>query len=117
MKFKIDENLPIDATKLFRNAGHDAWSVYDQSLSGKSDDEIALVCQQEQRILVTLDVDFADIRAYPPGLYPGIIVLCIRRHDKVLILDVLRRLLETVSPEPINGRLWIIEENRIRIRE
>ena len=32
-------------------------------------------CRTEGRILITLDLDFSDIRAYPPGTYPGIWVL------------------------------------------
>jgi hypothetical protein len=36
---------------------------------GHSDAEIAQVCQREARVLVTMDLDFADIRAYPPQDY------------------------------------------------
>jgi uncharacterized protein DUF5615 len=34
MKFKIDENLPIEAAALLREAGHDALTVHDQNLRG-----------------------------------------------------------------------------------
>jgi predicted nuclease of predicted toxin-antitoxin system len=34
MKFKIDENLPIEAAALLREAGHDALIVHDQNLRG-----------------------------------------------------------------------------------
>jgi predicted nuclease of predicted toxin-antitoxin system len=75
MRFKTDENVPLEAVDLLRAAGHDAFSVFDQSLAGQPDDRIASVCQQEDRVLITLDTDFADIRTYPPAHYPGIIVL------------------------------------------
>jgi len=34
MKFKIDQNLPIEAVDLLAAAGHDAMTVYQQSLGG-----------------------------------------------------------------------------------
>ncbi|MDC0934834.1 DUF5615 family PIN-like protein [Pirellulales bacterium] len=39
--FKLDENLPVEATSLLSKAGHDALSVLDQSLGGRADDDIA----------------------------------------------------------------------------
>jgi predicted nuclease of predicted toxin-antitoxin system len=75
MKFKVDENLPVEAAEELRQAGYDAVSVIDQNLSGDTDLTISTVCQHEARALATLDVDFADIRAYPPGQFAGLVVL------------------------------------------
>jgi len=80
MRFKIDENLPVEADQLLVGAGHDAMTVLDQSLGGRPDPDVAAVCQREQRALVTLDLDFSDIRTYPPQDYFGIIVL--RPHQR-----------------------------------
>lgn len=66
MKFKIDENLPVEIAVLLRDAGYDATTVVDQGLGGSADPGIASVCRNEDRVLVTLDMDFADIRTYPP---------------------------------------------------
>ena len=82
MNFKLDENLPIEATLLLRERGHEAHSVHDEYLRGAADPSIAQVCQQEHRILITLDLDFADIRHYPPALYFGLIVLRLARQDR-----------------------------------
>ena len=37
MKFKIDENLPVEAAPIIRQAGHDATTMLDQRMSGISD--------------------------------------------------------------------------------
>ncbi len=116
MKFKIDENLPVEAAELLRQAGHDAATILEQRLGGSVDSEVASICQQESRVLVTLDLDFSDIRAYPPGDFPGLVVLRLRRQDKLYVLGVLRRLIEVFSREPLEGHLWIVEEERVRIR-
>ena len=81
MKFKFDENLPSDLGALLRADGHDAHSVLDEDLRGAADPSIAKVCQDEQRILITLDLDFAHIKNYPPQDYHGIIVLRLARQD------------------------------------
>jgi hypothetical protein len=42
-------------------------------LAGQPDPRIAAVCQAESCALVTLDLDFADIRRFPSQDYHGII--------------------------------------------
>jgi predicted nuclease of predicted toxin-antitoxin system len=116
MRFKVDENLPIEVADALQLAGHEAATVVEQHLSGSDDAQLAALCQLERRILVTLDMDFSDIRHYPPAEFPGLIVLRLRQHDKPHVLDVLLRLLQLLHQEPIAGHLWIVEENRIRIR-
>ena len=116
MRFKIDENLPIEAAETVRQAGHDAATVLEQGYGGSRDAQLAALCQRESRILVTLDMDFADIRAYPPAEFPGLIVLRLRQQDKLYVLDVLARLIPLLGQEPLDQHLWIVEEKRIRIR-
>jgi len=72
VKSKFDENLPSDLGALLCADGHDAHSVLDEDLRGAADPAIAKVCQDEQRILITLDLDFAHIKNYPPQDYPGL---------------------------------------------
>ena len=116
MKFKIDENLPIDVAVLLGQAGYDAATVIGQALGGSPDEDIALVCPREQRALVSIDMDFADIRAYPPQHYAGIIVLRLKQQDKLTVLQVIAKILPTLATEPLTGQLWIVEDRRIRIR-
>lgn len=117
MQFKTDENLPIEVAELISRSGHDALTVEDQDLGGFPDPEIAAVCDTENRILVTLDTDFSDIRQYPPGSHPGIIVFRISRQDKISILSVTRRLLQSLADHDPRGALWIVDDRRIRVRE
>ena len=116
MKFKIDENLPVDVAERLRRDGYDTATAIEQNLSGKSDSEVSSLCQREGRILVTLDTDFADIRTYPPEESPGFIVLRLRRQDKDHVMEIMENLLEAFRNENPERNLWIIEEDRIRIR-
>ena len=116
MRIKLDENLPIDAVELLRAGGHDATSAFDQGLAGSTDQDLIRTCSGERRALISLDTDFADIRRYPPQDHAGLIVLRVRRSQKTSLISCLRRLLPTLSSEPVAGCLWIVEEQRIRIR-
>jgi predicted nuclease of predicted toxin-antitoxin system len=115
MKFKTDENLPTEAADLLRSAGHDAVTVGEQRLGGAVDSTLGAVCQREGRVLVTLDLDFADIRAYPPSRYPGFVVLRLSRQDKAGVLRVIARTIPLFTGEAVAGRLWIVEERQVRI--
>jgi predicted nuclease of predicted toxin-antitoxin system len=84
---------------------------------GSTDPTIASVCRAEGRAIVTLDVDFADIRTYPPKEHSGIVVLRLSRQDKPHVLRVFQQTLPKFETERLNGTLWIVEESQIRIRE
>ena len=116
MKFKIDENLPIEIAGLLRNAGYDPVTVIEQNLSGTSDANLSVICQKENRILVTLDNDFSDIRTFPPEKFSGIIILRLNRQDKVHVLEVFSHAMNLFPKEPLEKHLWVVEENKIRIR-
>jgi len=117
MKFKIDENLPVELTVLLQKKGHDAISVLEKGLGGKPDADIALVCQNEKRALVTLDKDFADIRHYLPREFSGIIVFRLNHLDKPHVLEIFEHVIPIFSSEPLEHHLWIVEEDKIRIRD
>jgi predicted nuclease of predicted toxin-antitoxin system len=116
VKFKLDENLSPLLAPLFTSAGHEAHSVVAQSLGGQPDERVIDVCSREQRALVTLDMDFANIQTYPPTRHAGIAVLRIadQAHDQVE--RAIHQLLAVLLHEQLSGTLWIVEPDRVRIR-
>ena len=116
MNFKIDENLPVEYVNILVDAGLDATSVISQNPQGRPDSRIIDACQSENRSLMTQDLDFADIRSYPPENYPGLAVLRLSKQDKHSLIEALHRVLPSFESETLRGRLWIIEDQRIRIR-
>ncbi len=117
MKFKLDENLPVELAELFRTHSHDVKTVLDQNLGGVNDPVLATVCQQEQRAMVTLDTDFSDIRTYPPKEYNGIVVFRLGSQARDHVLEVGMRFLLALGSQEVGGQLWIVEETQIRVRE
>ncbi len=79
------------------------------------DDELIEACRVEGRVLVTLDLDFSNVLRFPPGYYAGIVVL---RIPHPVSLDAIRErarvLLKAAEREELSGRLWIVEQARVR---
>lgn len=116
MKFKIDQNLPVECAATLIEAGHDAMTVYDQGLAGAADEQVVAVCIAEDRILITSDLDLSDITHYPPAASPGYVVYRSRRQGKASMIALTKRLITLFGQHEITGRLWILEQNRLRIR-
>lgn len=74
MKLKLDENLSRHLKPVLLGLGHDVLTAADENLLSHPDTEIAQAAKEEQRMLLTLDVEFADLRKYPPGSHPGVIL-------------------------------------------
>ena len=116
MRLKLDENQPRALLAILREAGHEADTAADEGLAGKPDTEVAAHCKRERRALLTFDLDFADLRQYPPDQYAGLLVLRLRSQAVQHVLSVIRRILPLLASEPIDGHLWLIDEEQVRIR-
>jgi predicted nuclease of predicted toxin-antitoxin system len=111
----VDENLPEVAAKILREAGFDAETVLSEGLGGAQDSSLAAVCLDEQRALVTLDLDFSDIRTYPPKDYPGFIVLRIHNHSISHVSTIMGKVVALLQKERLAGTIWSVDERRVRI--
>lgn len=116
MLFKIDENLHEEVADLLRQNGHDAISVFAQQLQGHPDGDVAAACRQENRALITLDLDFGSILAFPPEDYAGIVVLRLHDPSRPSVAAVMRRLLPLLATEPLIGHLWTVDDAGMRVR-
>jgi phosphoenolpyruvate carboxykinase (ATP) len=86
MRAKLDENVPVEAAELLRAAGWTCDTVHDEGLGGAEDPKVAAACRVEGRVLFTLDLDFSDIRTYPPNEYVGIVVFRPAEPNRRMVL-------------------------------
>lgn len=81
MKIKLDENLSRHLKSRFNNLSHEISTVDDEGLLSKPDSFVASVCKSEGKMLLTLDLEFGDLRKYPPGTHPGIILFRLKSNS------------------------------------
>jgi predicted nuclease of predicted toxin-antitoxin system len=116
MRFLLDQNLRVQTKEFLRNLGHDVVDTRDLGLARATDREIAEVAARENRIIITYNSDFGDIREFPPGSYPGIIRLRTYPQTEEVLHPRLKELLESVSAKQLKGALAILNNVKVRIR-
>ncbi len=118
MKFKLDENFGERTQQIFQDAGHDVQTVRQEALQGTSDQHLYTACSEEQRCLVTLDLDFANVIRFPPERTAGIVVIRLPCNPSLPLLEKLvRQFLEAVNQLPVEKTLWVVEAERIWIHQ
>ncbi len=116
MKLFADDCVYRKTVEAISSWGHDITTAHSAGLSGKSDEEILAYSIQEGRILITADLDFGNIRYYPPGEHRGIIVLKIKPATLAQVHNVLKKLLEQASQDYFVKTLIVVDRNKYRVR-
>ncbi|MCS7300224.1 MAG: DUF5615 family PIN-like protein [Fimbriimonadales bacterium] len=116
MRFKVDENLPVEIADVLRDEGYEADTVVGEGLAGQPDEVVFAHAQLERRILVTMDKGFGDIRRYTPHTHAGIVLLRSPAQDKRTLLQLFERVLPKLLERFVEGDLWIVEQGQVRVR-
>lgn len=112
---KLDENVPDSVGGILQQGGHDVALARDEQLVGVADDRVLAVASAEGRVLVSLDRDFTNILRHPPEPTARIVVIRLRDQTLPLIRQVAATLSDVLSQESVRGRLWVLDESRLRI--
>lgn len=117
MRLLLDQNLRVQTKEFLRQLGYDVVDTRDLGLSRATDREIAEVAVREDRIIVTYNSDFGDIRDSPPGSYPGVIRLRVHPQTDDVLHPRLAEFLSSVEPEQLRGALVVLDNVKARIRK
>jgi len=116
MKLKLDENISRHVKPMLMSLGHDVLTVADENLLSKPDKEIAGAAFNEERMLLTLDVEFADLRKYPPGSHPGILLFRPLSYGPRSVNQFIIDFMSSTDLEKLISCVVIIDSTRVRIR-
>jgi hypothetical protein len=114
MKIKLDQNLSRHLPKLLAALNHDVDTVFDE-LTGDDDDAVLQAARSQDRILFTLDTDFLNLKAYPPGSHSGIIVFRPPRQGALALTKFVKAFMLSSDLRRHHGRTTIVERTRIRV--
>jgi predicted nuclease of predicted toxin-antitoxin system len=115
VRIKLDENLPSSLVGILKGYGHDADTVWDEGIAGRNDEIIWQYAQADQRFLITLDLDFSDIRKFAPGTHRGILLVRLNMPSRREIEERVRSLFATERVEQWNGAFIVATDRKIRV--
>lgn len=120
LRFFSDQCVPSEIADILRRHGHQV-TLLREVLPIRSLDPVVIAKAQElDAILLSLNGDFADIVAYPPPNYPGIVAVQLLNHPEI-IPQLMERLAAFLDGHPTqkfyHGKLLLIEVHRVRIRQ
>ena len=114
MTFLADENFPRPALEALREAGWDVFSIAEEC-PGVPDEDVAALCEDQRRILLTFDKDFGELvfhRGLPAG--SGVVLFRIPPDSPEKAADVALALVQ--SQPDLAGLFCVVTRDRIRIR-
>lgn len=100
----MDENLSPLHTGTLRSLGHDAVSVVELRLCGADDSVVRDAAIKQERILVTLDADFANVIRFPPAETPGVVRFRIHPATEEAIDAALRLAIPRLAQVSLAGK-------------
>jgi predicted nuclease of predicted toxin-antitoxin system len=119
LKFFIDQCVPNSVNLTLAEMGYEVLLLREYIPINSPDTIVIATAQEFQSILISLNGDFADIINYPPSNYLGIISLQLKNHPEILpkiIKQLINYLSNYPSPKHYQGKLFIVEVSKIRIR-
>jgi predicted nuclease of predicted toxin-antitoxin system len=116
VRLKLDENLSRHLKQTLSALNHDVATVADEQLLSQPDTRIGAAAKAEQRILLTLDLEFGDLRKFPPGSHPGIILFRPQNFGPLAVNRFVEKFVRDTELQLLSGCVVVVEPARVRIR-
>ena len=116
MKFKLDENLPVELASDLRSLGYDVDTVHDEGLRGAADPAVVDAALAADRILFTLDKGIANLQRYPVRQHAGVVLFRPDTSGRGAVIAFVRERLPRVLEVDLTNRLIVVGPSRIRFR-
>ncbi|HEV2716438.1 MAG TPA: DUF5615 family PIN-like protein [Terriglobales bacterium] len=116
MRFKLDENLPLELAEDLQRLGHEIDSVVAEGIGGAEDRTVLKAARTAERILLTLDKGIGNLQRYPLHEHAGVVLFRPDTSGRRSALLFIRSRLSSLLEMQLAGRLTVVTESRIRVR-
>jgi predicted nuclease of predicted toxin-antitoxin system len=116
MRVKLDENLPADLVADLSALGHDVDTAQSEGLSGNEDPEVWAAAQATERVLITQDLDFSDLRAFAPGTHHGLVLIRLREPSRSRLRARVLAVFRGEAVESWQRCLIVVSNRKVRVR-
>ena len=116
MRFLADMGVSFRIVHWLRAQGSDAIHLGEQGLHRLPDDEVLRKASAEKRVLLTFDLDFAEILAFSAGKPASVVLFRLRDTRTDHVKGRLARVLAESAPALEKGAVVVVEDSRHRVR-
>jgi predicted nuclease of predicted toxin-antitoxin system len=116
MKFLADMGISLRTVVFLRELGHDAVHLFEQGLGRLSDPSILQKARDEDRVLLTHDLDFGELMAASGAHLPSVVVFRLRDMRPDGVNAHLREVVTEYHEMLEKGVVVSVSEGQIRLR-
>ena len=116
MRFLADMGVSTGVVEWLRKEGHDAKHLRDERLHRMPNGEIFIKAVDENRIIITFDLDFGEIVALAKGEKTSVILFRLHNTRTSHLLNRLSAVLKDSAKALEEGAVVVVEESRHRVR-
>ncbi|MDZ7615763.1 MAG: DUF5615 family PIN-like protein [Patescibacteria group bacterium] len=117
MRFLADMGVSLRVVDWLRTGGHDAVHLRELGLQTMPNGDIFDKAASEQRIVLTFDLDFAEILAASGGQLVSVVLFRLRNTRAAFVIQRLTTVLAHTSGELLQGAIVVVEDGRHRVRK
>jgi predicted nuclease of predicted toxin-antitoxin system len=116
VKFLADMGISPKTVSFLNSLAHDAVHLQDQGLHRAFDSFILEKALNENRILLTHDLDFAELLALSGGKAPSVIIFRLRNMHPDRVNISLKMIIDKHADALEKGAIISVDEGLIRVR-
>jgi len=114
VKILADENIPKSVVEWLRSVGHDVVRTSEVGLKGVPDRSVIGRADEEDRIILTLDMNFASLYHRMGGFF-GVVIVHVHPATPARIKNFLERFSAKIDLREHTKSLIIASEKRVEI--
>ena len=116
MRFLADMGISLRVAKWLREQGHDVLHLCDERLQRLADSDIFAKAERENRLILTFDLDFAEILALSGNQTVSTIIFRLKNTRTSFVIERLAQVLHTSSKALQQGAIIIVQDSHHRVR-
>jgi len=116
MRFLTDMGISPKTVSSLQSLGHDAVHLHDEGLDRLPDSAILQKARDEQRVLLTHDLDFGELIAASEANMPSVVIFRLRNMRPKQVNHYLHRVLSQHQGVLERGAVISVSEGQIRVR-
>lgn len=117
MRFLADMGISQRTVLWLREQKYDIVHLREQGLQRLKDSEIMIKANQEQRIILTIDLDFAQLLAMSGAKFPSIILFRLGNDNYSIINERISLVLSQYSNYLVEGAIISVTDKNIRVKK